>query len=92
MSLDEAKQGVTMGVEFGTLFPMLDENDRDDFREWFVRDRDVPNLSRRIPRKVTVTTGCGYTGNSCPSCQSVRMVRRGTCECCEDCGDSTSCG
>lgn len=91
MTLEEAKQGVSLGLTFGSLYPMLDEIDRDDFRNWYVKNPDVPNLSRRKKEPVKVMAGCGYTGNSCPSCGSVRMVRTGICERCEDCGDSKSC-
>ncbi len=96
MSLDEAKTGVTLGLPFGSLYPMLDETDRDDFRQWFVRDRTVPNLRDRPHQsngnKVLVAAGCGYTGNACPSCGSVRVVRSGACETCNECGTTSSCG
>jgi len=93
MSLDEAKVGVAAGLTFGSVYPLLDEIDRDDFRLWFVRTDDVPNTKARIRSgPVKLMAGCGYTGNSCPACGSVRMVRVGICERCDDCGDSTSCG
>ncbi len=94
MTIDEAKTAVTLGVPFGSLYPMLNEIDRDDFRNWYVREKGVPNLRDRPHRKDKVLVpvgGCGYTGNPCPSCGGVRMVRRGKCETCEDCSDSTSC-
>lgn len=92
MGLDEAKRAVLTGLPFGSVYPMLDEPDRGDFRWWYVREPKLPNLVGRRHLVAPVTVGCGYTGNACPSCQSVRMVRRGSCECCNDCGDSTSCG
>lgn len=84
MTLDEAKEMVTKGVEFGTVFSFVPEEDRELLKRWFVLCPGLPNKAARA-----ASVG---TANLCPKCQGI-MVRTGSCETCQSCGGSSGgCG
>ncbi len=86
MTLDDAKDMVVKGVEFGTVYEFLAEQDKLLFKEWFVRQPGVPNLGARAG------TGPVGTGEACKRCGGM-FVRTGTCLTCQGCGDSSGgCG
>lgn len=83
MTIDEAKEMLVKGVEFGVVFMCVDPTDRNRLKEWYVLRPGLPNLAAR--RAST------NSANVCGKCGGI-LVRTGTCETCQMCGDSGGCG
>lgn len=81
IQLDDAKDALRRGAEYGQVWPLLAEADRDALAAWFVRTRGLPNLAARHG------TQAG-SGEGCPKCGCL-MVRTGTCLTCQACGESS---
>jgi hypothetical protein len=105
LSLDDAKDAVKMGGEFGEFFPLLAETDRAEFKTWFVSTPGVPALDRRQQVQGPSATGAagaatpttsarakGYSGDICVRCGSDHVRRTGACLTCDLCGHNEGCG
>lgn len=84
MTLDDAKDMIRRGVEFGVMFTCVDRAMRDELRSWYVRNSSVPNLAARHSSRVDPSEACDKCGGA--------MVRTGACATCSDCGTSSGCG
>lgn len=87
MDIDDAKNLIANGVEFGAVYESVSEPERDELKEWYVREPGLPNVAAR-KRSTGPATG---TATVCARCGGL-MVRTGTCETCQDCGDNGGCG
>lgn len=79
LSLEEARAMAQSGVEFGELYALLAESQREEFKHWWLHEPGIPNLHARAPKQ--------YSGNGCPRCGGA-LVRDGRCELCPRCGES----
>jgi len=101
MTIDQAKESISNGGEFGAVFVQLSEGDGHLLKEWYVREPTVPAVKLR-PKLPPPQTGTAMraaakaagtpTGNPCPHCGGANAVRTGSCITCLDCGTNEGCG
>lgn len=92
ISLDQAKFMALGGKLFGDIYPILHHDDRQTFKEWYLREPAVGIQRKPSPtQEILDSRDLGYTGDICTNCQGSRMKRSGACQVCEDCGEPGGC-
>lgn len=95
LSLDQGKFMALGGKLFGDVYPLLHPDDRQDFKEWYLREPAVgikPTSQPPSPTQAILDSrDLGYTGDICTNCQGNRVKRVGACLQCQDCYTSGGC-
>lgn len=86
LTLEEAKEALRGGAQFGSVYPMLGnvDGDGETLKAFFVFGEPGGKPVARVQ---------GYTGDVCATCGSARMRRCGVCLVCDSCGSTSGgCG
>lgn len=87
ITIEEAQEAILRGTEYGDVWPLLPEVEREALAHWFCRTKGLPNIGARDGSRRSVPTG-----ETCPRCGGF-LVRTGTCMTCQGCGESSGgCG
>lgn len=81
MTLREAQEMIELGVEFGEVYPLLDNGYGENLKQWYLTTPGLPNLTGR--KKMNAP----QSGNACTKCGGM-LVRDGKCELCVSCGET----